>query len=432
MRLGGRAAAAIDILEDIETRHRPAGEALKDWGVSHRFAGSGDRAAIGNLVYDALRNRLSLAWVMGDDSPRSAILGVLGRVWDRDLEVLKTQFAADRFAPRPLSAGECVAYRTGSLDSAPDWTKADIPEWVWVVFADGFEDEAVVEGRGLAARPPLDLRVNTLKAQRAKVLDVLSHAGVVACDIASNGMRIGPTSGPDRHPNVQAEAAYQKGWIEIQDEGSQICAELVFAKPGEKVLDFCAGAGGKTLALAAALDNTGQVFAFDRDRKRMAPIYDRLKRAGVRNVQTKAGGLEQLDDLVGKMDRVLVDAPCSGSGTWRRKPETKWKLTSKSLEARMSEQDTALDEAAPFVRPGGYLCYVTCSVLPQENEARVYAFLDRQAQFSLLSAGEVWEELYGAEGPKPWSADGCTVTLTPASTGTDGFFFAVLQRNDPS
>ncbi|MCB1492373.1 MAG: RsmB/NOP family class I SAM-dependent RNA methyltransferase [Rhodobiaceae bacterium] len=429
MQAGGRAAAAIDVLTDIETRHRPAGEALKDWGLSHRFAGSGDRAAIGNIVYDALRAKSSLGWVMGGDTPRALVLAVLVREWGVDIETLKSQFAADRFAPDPPTDAECASLRDGSVKDAPDWVKADIPEWVWEVFSDGFEDDAVAEGIALVGRPPLDLRVNTLKATRDKALKALSVYTPEPARIARNGLRIATAPGGGRVPNVQADEAYRKGWVEVQDEGSQVVVELMFPAKGEKILDYCAGAGGKTLALSALLENTGQIFAYDRDKTRLAPIYDRLKRAGTRNVQVLGTNRKRLAELEGRMDRVLVDAPCTGSGTWRRRPETKWKLTPEMLEKRMGEQAAALDGAAPHARPGGFLCYVTCSVLPQENEVQVYAFLDRNPAFTLLSAGEVWEELYGTEGPKPWSSDGCTVTLTPASTGTDGFFFAVLQRN---
>lgn len=428
MRLGGRVAAAIDILKDMDARHRPASEALKGWGLSHRFAGAADRAVIGNLVYDALRARASLAWAMGGDSPRLILFGVLSRVWGLDIEVLKTQFASDRFAPKAPTDSEALAYRTGTAENAPDWIRADIPEWLWETFAETFEDDAVAEGRAFAARPPLDLRVNTLKGGCERVRKHLAQFDAEPTPIARFGLRIPPPAAAGRLPNVQAEAGYRKGWFEVQDAGSQVAVDLVFAKPGEMVLDLCAGAGGKTLALAAVMENKGQVFAFDRDRHRLAPIHERLKRAGTRNVQVVGTDTEKLAPCRDRMDRVLVDAPCTGTGTWRRRPDIKWKLTAEMLEARMAEQAAVLDEAAAFVRPGGVLCYVTCSILPQENEAQVYAFVQRRPEFTLLSAGEVWEELFGTGGPKPWSADGCTVTMTPASTGTDGFFFAVLQR----
>jgi 16S rRNA (cytosine967-C5)-methyltransferase len=293
---------------------------------------------------------------------------------------------------------------------------------------DGFDEDWVAEGKALSERPPLDLRVNTLKADREKVLKALASTGAKPAQIARQGIRIAPAKGAKRLPNVQAEAGFQKGWFEIQDEGSQLVADLVFGRPGEQVFDYCAGAGGKTLALCATMENTGQVHAYDRDKSRLAPIYERLKRAGARNVQVHAPK-DDLSALKGRMDRVLIDAPCTGSGTWRRRPDAKWRLSPDALEARMAEQAEVLDSAAAYVRPGGYLCYVTCSVFPEENEHQVYGFGERHDGWELLSAGEVWQDLFGFDKPKPWSADLKCITLTPASTATDGFFFAVMQRH---
>ena len=426
MRLGGRAQAAIEVLAEWERGRRPVAQCLADWGRSHRFAGGGDRAAIGNLVYDALRRRLSTAHAMGADDPRSLVLGVLLREWGHAPQGLREAFAGDRHAPE-LPDDLALA------DSEPaHHVRADLPEWVAPFFEGNFADDWVAEGVALAARPPLDLRANTLKATPAKVAKAL-RASPGPTPIALHGLRVPPGEGPARLPNVTADQAHAKGWFEVQDEGSQVVAELVYAQPGEQVMDFCAGSGGKTLALAAAMENRGQIHAYDADRQRLRPIHERLRRAGARNVQVHEPGGEggaDLSALVGRMDRVLVDAPCTGSGTWRRHPDTKWKLTSEALERRVEEQDEVLAQAAPFVRPGGYLTYVTCSVLPVENEARVAAFLEDNASFELLSAGEVWQDLYGFEKPQPWSADMMSVTLTPASTGTDGFFFAVMGSRD--
>ena len=426
MRLGGRVQAAIEVLEDMAARKRPATEALKDWGLSHRFAGSGDRSAIGNLVYDCLRRQASAAWLMGDDSPPSVAFATLMRDWDMTPDHIRQAFEDDRFAPEiPVEKLEAAASRDTAFADAH--VEADIPEWCAASFEENFEEEWVAEAKALAARPPLDLRVNTLKTDRGKVLKALSSTDAKETAIALNGIRIEPGRGARRLPNVQAEPGYQKGWFEIQDEGSQIAADLVFARPGEQVLDYCAGGGGKTLALAAGMENRGQVHAYDADRNRLAPIFERLKRAGVRNAQVHSPK-DDLSPLEGRMDRVLVDAPCTGSGTWRRRPDAKWRLTPDMLETRQNEQAAVLEAAARYVRPGGYLVYVTCSVFPEENEHQVYAFGERHAEWELLSAGEVWQDLFGFDKPKPWSSDLKCITLTPASTGTDGFFFAVMQR----
>jgi len=427
MRLGGRMAAAIEVLETVERQKRPVAEVLKDWGAAHRFAGSGDRAAIGNLVYDALRQKLSHAYLMDDNGAPALVHAVLLRQWGFDSDRLIAQLRDDRFAPEPLPEAALDAFRTRDLSRAPAHVQADIPEWIEFAFEENFGDDWIAEARALNRRPPLDLRVNTLKADRGKVRKALARTSAVPTRIAANGLRIAAGEGPSRLPNITAEPAHAKGWFEIQDEGSQIVSELIFARAGEQLLDYCAGGGGKTLALSAAMDNKGQIHAWDIDKTRLAPIFERLRRAGTRNVQVHEADAD-LGGLIGRMDRVLVDAPCSGTGTWRRRPDTKWKLTRDALEARLEQQQEVLAAAAPYVRPGGFLIYITCSILPQENEAQVYNFCEDDGDFELVSSGEAWQELYGDDRPQPWSADMKTITLTPAATDTDGFFFAVMQR----
>lgn len=430
MKDGGRIAAAIEVLEEIETRHRPAQEALKDWGVRHRFAGSGDRTVIGNLVFDVLRKRASLAWRMGAETPRALALGVYAFEWDNGLEGLEAALAADeRHAPEALTEAERKALAANSLEDAPDWVQADVPEWLWPAFTANFDDEAVAEGKALATRAPVDLRVNTLKASREKVARRLESHGVIETPIAGTGLRLEARPGAKRMPHVQAEEGYRKGWFELQDEASQIAALLVFAQPGEQVLDFCAGGGGKTLALAATMGNKGQIYAYDSDKHRLAPIHERIARAGARNIQVRSPSEGALDDLVGKMDRVLVDAPCTGTGVWRRRPDAKWRLSESALEDRIQEQEQVLAMASAFVKVGGCLVYATCSVLAEENEEQVYRFLDANPNFSIVSLGEVWQDTFGFDKPQPWSADMNSITMTPASTGTDGFYVAVMMRD---
>ncbi|WP_319773572.1 RsmB/NOP family class I SAM-dependent RNA methyltransferase [Breoghania sp.] len=429
MKDGGRLSAAIEVIEDIENRRRPVQEALKDWGANHRFAGSGDRTVIGNLVFDVLRKRSSLGWRMGSDSARDLVLGVYGLEWGHDIASIEAAIAADRHAPAPLTDKEKAALAANSLDGAPDWVKADVPEWLWPSFSANFDDEAVAEGIALAQRAPIDLRVNTLKATREKVLKRLASLGAEATATAPTGVRLKAKPGAARMPHVQAEEGYRKGWFELQDEASQIAALLVFAQPGEQVLDFCAGGGGKTLALAAAMGNKGQIYAYDSDKLRLAPIHERIARAGARNIQVRQPAEGALDDLVGRMDRVLVDAPCTGTGVWRRRPDAKWRLSEAALEDRIAEQEEALGLASAFVKPGGCLVYATCSVLAEENEQQVYAFCEANEAFELVSVGEVWQDTFGFDTPHPWSADMNTITMTPASTGTDGFFVAVMVRN---
>ena len=270
------------------------------------------------------------------------------------------------------------------------------------------------------------MRVNRLKADRAKVKKALSRFAAADTRFSPDGLRIAATTGEGRHPNVQNEPAFQKGWFEVQDEGSQIAALAVGAAPGEQVLDLCAGAGGKTLALASAMDNKGQVFATDNDRARLAPIFERLKRAGARNVQVREAGAP-LDDLAGRMDAVLIDAPCTGSGVWRRRPDAKWKLTEQALALRIDEQAALLADAVRYLKPGGRLVYVTCSALPDENADQIASFLAAHADFSAVPPAEVAAAVPGLRAAARDTGNG--LVLTPRTTATDGFFISRLRRS---
>lgn len=427
MRLGGRLSGAIEVLNDIETRRRPVADALKDWGLSRRFAGSGDRAAVGNIVYDALRMKLSHAWLMDSATPAALGYAVMLRQWGFAPEALAAEFEGDKFAPEPLDEAMLRAFSTRRLEDAASYIQADVPEWVVPLLEENFGDDWLKEAQALATRPSLDLRTNTLRADRNKVVQALEEAQAQPAAIARQGIRIPPGEGPSRLPNVTAELSFAKGWFEVQDEGSQIVADLVMAEDGEQILDYCAGGGGKTLALAATMHNKGQVHAFDADRKRLAPIIERLRRAGTRNVQVQEHE-KSLAGLRGKCDRVLVDAPCTGTGTWRRRPDTKWRLTPKNLEERLGQQREALAKASNYVRPGGWLCYVTCSVLPEENQAQVDFFLQSDPSFEVVSALDSWTKLFGDKQVRPHSSDGKTLTLSPALTDTDGFYFAMLRK----
>ncbi len=424
MRLGGRLAAAIEVLSDMEKRHRPAADALKDWGLSHRFAGAGDRAAIGNIVYDALRRRRSAAWKLGEESPRAAAFGALLLEWNETVATLDQVLEGDRFAPEPFSTAERAAIEANRLEDAPELIQADLPDWCQPFFEASFGEEWVAEAAALADRPPLDLRINRLQSSQTRVQDELKQTGAVPTAIAPSGLRIPPIEGSGRHPNVQVEPAFQKGWFEIQDEGSQIAAHLACATAGMQVLDFCAGAGGKTLALAADMENRGHIFAYDADKSRLAPIFDRLKRAETRNVQAVAS-LESLSHLENQADLVLIDAPCTGSGTWRRRPDAKWRLSSRQLDIRVAEQAAILDRARSFVKPGGHLAYVTCSVFEEENTRQVEAFLARHPEFTCVDQQALWNDRLG-RGDARFSPHG--ILMSPRKTGTDGFFFASLKR----
>ncbi len=428
MKPGARIAAAIEVLETILNRHQPVGIALADWGKAHRFAGSGDRNAIGGLVYDALRRRSSIGWAMGADTPRALAIGAAPAAFRIEPDAVAAACDGEAHAPQTLSDRERAGLG-GSVNDAPPHVQADVPEWLWPSFTAAFADTAIAQGRKLAERAPADLRVNTLKATPEKVLKALAEFGAEACAHSPLGVRVSPPVGTARTPNLEAEAAFQAGWCEIQDEGSQLAALMAGAGPRLQVLDLCAGAGGKTLAMAAGMQNTGQIYAYDEDRNRLKPIFDRVKRAGVRNVQIlKGGDRKALDALGAKFDLVLVDAPCTGTGVWRRRPESKWKLKPRNIEERQVEQTAVLATARTLVKPGGRLVYVTCSILPEENRGTLEKFLASAPEFSVVPFGPVWRERIGTDPPA--SADGRsdTLQLTPASHGTDGFFIAILER----
>ena len=429
MRPGGRIQAAAEVLDDIFTRHQPAASALQDWGKRHRFAGSGDRAAIGTLVYDVLRRRLSLGAQIASDTPRALAIAAAPKALGLSIADVVAVCDGGPHAPASLSDDERERLAAGLPDDVPPHVAADVPEWVMPSFARAFGDRAVVEGRAMAERAPVDLRANTLKATRDKVVGALAKLGAAPTTLAPFGVRIPAPQGAAKSPHVEAEAAHGKGWFEVQDEGSQIAAALSGAGPRQQVLDLCAGAGGKTLALAAAMQNSGQIYAYDSDKGQLRPIFERLQRAGVRNAQVLEGGNRaSLEALGARFDVVLVDAPCSGSGTWRRKPDAKWRLKPEALAARQGEQRGVLAQAAALVKPGGRLTYVTCSVLPEENVDQVAWFLDTFPSFGLVPFDEVWASTIGGEAPA--SADGSeeTLLLTPASHGTDGFFVASFTR----
>jgi 16S rRNA (cytosine967-C5)-methyltransferase len=308
--------------------------------------------------------------------------------------------------------------------------RGDYPEWLDDKLSVTFGDDRAEEGAALSARAPLDLRVNMLKAQRAEAAAELSDLSPQETRWSRFGLRI--LVAPDsKSPAIHAEPAFLKGAIEIQDEGSQLAALLSGAKAGEQVVDLCAGAGGKTLALAAMMEDRGQIYATDTDKRRLAPIHERLERSGARNVQirTPRGDAEILTDLTGQADLVLIDAPCTGTGAWRRNPDAKWRVRPGALAERLKDQAEALDRAAPLVKPGGRIAYVTCSVLADENGAQVRAFLARHPEFAIQPldvTNAIGERALLFRRAILLSDEG--LLMTPRRTDTDGFFVSVLRR----
>ena len=426
-----RLSAAIELIDTIDTQRVPAAKALKEWGTAHRYAGSGDRAAISGLIWDVLRRRASSAFIMDEDTPRARVLGMLKLERGLDVEAIAALCDGSRFAPEPLSARERAELTSPSLAQAPAPIAGDYPEWLDIYMTQVFGADRVAEATAMASRAPLDLRVNTLKAQREKMLSSLAHLGVTPTPWSRVGLRI--ELGADaRNPGIHSEEDFIKGFVEVQDEGSQLAALLSAAKPGEQVIDLCAGAGGKTLALAAQMQGKGRLIATDHDKRQLAPIYERLSRAGVHNADIRApkGEGDTLRDIRASADLVLIDAPCTGTGTWRRNPDAKWRMRPGALEIRLKDQIEVLDRAAALVKPGGRIAYITCSVLPPENGDQVRAFVARHPDFAVVPPAQtmtvLWDKAEEFGAATLQSPEG--LLMTPRRTGTDGFFVSLLKK----
>jgi len=393
-----RAQAAIDIIAALDTTQQPVDRYLKDFFRARRYAGSKDRRAIAEMVFDVMRRRSMLAHRMGTDGARALVIAALLAAGD-DPDALFT----GGYGPAPLSDGERAAINA-TPGPAPAHVVGEYPAWLEASLTRAFGDDLTGEMAALQTRAPVDLRVNTLKATRADVLAALKAEGLKATPTphAATGIRIPPGEGSAM---LAKSALFESGAFEFQDEAAQVASLLADAKPGMRVLDLAAGAGGKALAMAAAMNNDGYILAFDDSAKRLAPLATRAARAGATCITcapTRGGPL--WGD--GKFDLVFLDAPCSGTGTWRRQPELRWRLTPARLAQLVALQDTLLDEAARHTAQGGRLVYATCSLLPDENEDRVAAFLARNPAFV--------------------RAHPVDFRASPAKTGTDGFYTAIL------
>jgi 16S rRNA (cytosine967-C5)-methyltransferase len=407
-----RIQAAIDILAGLAATQQPADRYLRDFFRARRYAGSRDRRAVSELVFEVMRHRSVFAHRMGDDSARALAIGALLAAGE-DPAALFT----GGYGPEPLTAAEQTAI-AATPPPAPPHVRGEYPQWLEPSLARAFGPRLAEEMQALQTRAPVDLRVNTLKASRPNVLAALKAEGFAATPAPWSpvGIRIPPGEGSAMLAKSQL---FLSGAFEFQDEAAQIASLLAEAKPGMRVLDLAAGAGGKALAMAAAMNNTGEILAFDDNPKRLAPLAERAERAGASCIAMaeKRGGPPWGN---GKFDLVFLDAPCSGTGTWRRQPELRWRLTPDRLAELTRLQDWLLDDAARHTGPGGRLVYATCSLLPEENEDRVAAFLARNPGFSIREPA--WD------GPKIPGL-GPDFRASPAKTGTDGFYCACLGRD---
>ncbi len=421
-----RVAAAIELLDAIETApNRPADAVANDFFRARRFIGSGDRRAVSDRVWRVLRSRRRLGWWLKGKQTEPRLLvaaSLLTEGWT--LSGVAQAYSGGRFAAEGLERGEHIALakiegHTLDHPDMPEAVRLEIPDWLLPRLAARFGDRLNAEMTAMEGNAPLDLRANPLKATRDEARAALAAEGWEAKPTPYSvwGLRI-----EGRRP-VTSGPAFQTGLVEIQDEGSQLIATLVDARPGMRVADWCAGAGGKTLALAATMENRGQIVACDVSASRLDGAVRRLRRAGVHNVERHLieAGDKWIKRRAGSFDRVLVDAPCTGTGTWRRNPDARLRLTERDLAELQPKQAMILDTAQSLVRKGGRLVYATCSLLAEENEAQVSAFLARHPDFTLVPLARAWNS------PTP-PCQGDVLSLTPAQHGTDGFFAAVLER----
>lgn len=426
---GARLQSAIEILDDIFRTGRPADRVFDAWSRSSRFAGSKDRAAVSEIVYAVLRRRAELAAACGGEEARLLAFAALRLVEGKVLAEIEALADGSRHAPAELTWEEKTAINAASLPGAgaPPHIRFNYPEFLQVELERAFGPRLEAEMAALLERAPTDLRVNTLKSSRDKALAALAEAGIASepCALSPWGIRLLARA------NLPGLQLFRDGTIEIQDEGSQLACLLSGAKPGEQVVDLCAGGGGKSLALAAMMGNRGQIYACDIDGRRLGGLVPRAERAGIRNLQTRVlepfrpGEADaSFADLETRADCVLVDAPCSGTGAWRRSPDARWRLTPEMLAGYRAAQDEVLSRAARLVRPGGRLVYVTCSLLPSENEDRVTAFIAANPGFALQD----WQAHWPEGVPALPAAAGGALRLSPATAGTDGFFIAILHR----
>lgn len=403
-----RLQMTIDILDGLERTAQPTDRFLKSWFRTRRFAGSKDRRAIAEQVFSVQRRRAHFAHRLGGNTPRALVIASL-----LDAGQDPTLLFTGGYGPAPLTDSECAAI-AATPPPMPDWVMGEYPQWLEDQLRRAFGDRLLAELAAFIPRAPTDIRVNSLKVQREAVIAALMADGIACAPtpFAPHGIRM---AGDAAH--LSQSALFESGAFEFQDEAAQIASHLCQARPGMRVLDLAAGAGGKSLALAAQMQNQGEIIACDVRGEALFELERRAARAGVTIIKTLP--LEHAEPG-GLFDLAMVDAPCSGTGTWRRQPELRWRLTPERLAELTRIQDGLLDQAAARMAPGGRLIYATCSLLPVENQDRVAAFLARHPGFAAFDLGDGWD--------KAVPGLGSDFRATPQTTGTDGFYCAGLRK----
>lgn len=432
-----RLQAAIELLAEIDKSARPADSAASAYFRDRRYIGAKDRRAVADTVWRVLRRKARLDWWLAamDHPERDNLTGQWGaraRVFaDMAFEgivpepdLFRGQHSAYPPEPEERRVMDMLAEQKSMFHrDMPPHVRGEYPEWLTPRLTALFGDRLIDEMGAMRDEAPLDLRVNVLKATREEAARALAKEDIKSTPTPHSplGLRLAR-----RVPLVQVQA-WRDGKVEVQDEGSQLVALLTDAQPGMAVVDYCAGAGGKTLCLAAAMQNKGRLVACDVAEWRVDRAGDRLRRAGVHNVTKRVIGGESdkwIKRSAGSFERVLVDAPCTGTGTWRRNPDAKWQLGETDLLELVVRQRDILASAARLTKPGGRLVYATCSLLPEENEGQVEAFLATHPDYRVMPVADIWRQVIGTECPVP----GPYLRLSPLGHGTDGFFGAILER----
>jgi len=409
---------AETLLEQVLRFDGPADLVVSRAFRSQRSLGKRDRATISEAIFAVLRHLRSLRWLADEDAtPRRLLVAALHRHLEVPMETLAPLLTPEE--SEWLESLDLVG-----IGGAPPAVRAELPDWIWErLVAERGEAEATALAAALATPAPLDLRANPLKATREQVLERLHESGLAAEPTALSpiGVRL------QGKPSLIGSPVLMEGLAEVQDEGSQLLAYLTGPRPRQTVVDFCAGAGGKTLLLGALMESTGRLYALDVAERRLERMRPRLRRSGLSNVITHALRNENdvhVKRLRDRADRVLVDAPCTGLGTLRRNPDLRWRQTPEAAASLAAKQTRILAAAARLVKPGGRLVYATCSLLRQENEEVVDAFLAAHPGFVEVDAGEILR----AQGI-PYE-DGPRFRALPHLHGTDGFFAAAMERRD--
>lgn len=433
MRPSARLQAVIELLDAItaswsSARPLPADLLLKRYLQIRRYAGAKDRRYIGDTLFGIFRRYGALSWHLERQghaaAGRALAVAALLLMERKTPEEARALFDGGQYSPASLTPQERQLVEMLALTELhppgiPDWARLNYPAWMEASLKESFGTDFEREMEALQREAPADLRVNTLKATRGETLAALRREGVESAPTALSplGVRLAG------RVNLSALSVFRDGWCEAQDEGAQLAALLLDAQPEETVIDYCAGAGGKALALAAAMRNRGRIIACDTDADRLKQLAPRARRAGASIVVPCLIGQDDtmLNDFIGRADRVLVDAPCSGTGTWRRQPDARWRITEEKLQRHIAAQRDILESAMRFLKPGGTLLYVTCSLLPEENEMQMRWLNAQQPKLKLVTPEKIWNKVVAADIATPC---GSYMKLTPYTAGSDGFFAA--------